>query len=153
MNWINNFSESIIYLLDIFKYCIKLEYFGILNSGIFEEDYYLPLLGNHLPPNLRVLKHLNVPIFYSVESLELFFRNASGRLNVPLNIDLNLYQNHEHSKIAQDYYLSGLTNPSFTKFDYDKRLDYYQCNLRYLKYSFFFFIIIIYILFIISIKF
>lgn len=131
MNWINNYSESINYLLEIFKHCVKLEYFGILNSGIFDEDYYLPLLGNNLPPNLRVLKHLNVPIYYSVESLELFFRSASNRLNAPLNIDLNLFPGHEHSKIAQDYFFTGLTNPAFTKFDYDKRLDYYRCNLRY----------------------
>ncbi|CAG8485887.1 17252_t:CDS:2 [Rhizophagus irregularis] len=87
---------------------------------------------NNLPPNLRVLKHLNVPIYYSVESLELFFRSASNRLNAPLNIDLNLFPGHEHSKIAQDYFFTGLTNPAFTKFDYDKRLDYYRCNLRYI---------------------
>ncbi|GBB91489.1 hypothetical protein RclHR1_18800004 [Rhizophagus clarus] len=131
MNWINNYSESINYLLEIFKHCVKLEYFGTLNNDLFDEDYYLPLLGINLPPNLRVLKHLNVPINYPVEFLELFFRNASNRLNAPLNIDLNLFPNHEHSKVAQDYFLSGLTNPAFTRFDYDKRLNYYRCNLRY----------------------
>jgi len=130
MNWINDFKGSIKYLLEIFKSCVKLEYFGILNSGIFDEDTHLPLLGNHLPPNLKVLRHHGAPVYYPPEPLELFFKNASKRLNVPLNIDLNLFSSHEHTKIAQHYFLTGLTNPAFTKFDYDKRLEYYLCNMR-----------------------
>src|SRR5581483_5063168 len=41
MNWINDFSKSIKHLFQIFKDCAKLEYFGIFNSGLFDEDFYL----------------------------------------------------------------------------------------------------------------
>ncbi|CAG8642460.1 11406_t:CDS:1 [Funneliformis caledonium] len=133
MYWVNEYRESINDLLRIFKYCDKLEYLGILNNGIFDEDSYLPLLGDHLPPNLRVLKHCCVPVDYPAEPLESFFKNASRRLNVPLMIDLNSFITHEHSKIAQEYFLNGLINPSFTKFDYERRLEYYSCNMRYLQ--------------------